>query len=147
MLIYLDNCCYNRPYDDQSQDKIHFESEAIVAIVRNFKITKHKILGSQAVDFEIDKINDIFKRETVKAFYESAISKKIMFNETIKNRRLELSIISNLRTLDAYHLAFAEYANANFLLTTDIKFEKACLKLNLKTKVLNPITFLTGVMQ
>ena len=24
-LIYLDNCCYNRPYDDQSQSKERFD--------------------------------------------------------------------------------------------------------------------------
>lgn len=28
MKIYLDNCCYNRPYDDQSQLRIHQEAEA-----------------------------------------------------------------------------------------------------------------------
>lgn len=28
MRIYLDNCCYNRPFDDQSQIKIHLEAQA-----------------------------------------------------------------------------------------------------------------------
>jgi hypothetical protein len=28
MRIYLDNCCFNRPYDDQSQIRIRIESEA-----------------------------------------------------------------------------------------------------------------------
>jgi hypothetical protein len=23
MKLYLDNCCYNRPYDDQTQERIH----------------------------------------------------------------------------------------------------------------------------
>lgn len=27
MRVYLDNCCYNRPYDDQSQMRIHLEAE------------------------------------------------------------------------------------------------------------------------
>jgi len=27
--IYLDNCCYNRPFDEQSQDLIRLETEAI----------------------------------------------------------------------------------------------------------------------
>lgn len=27
MRVYLDNCCYNRPYDDQSQMRIHLETE------------------------------------------------------------------------------------------------------------------------
>ncbi len=28
MKIYLDNCCFNRPFDDQSQLRILLESEA-----------------------------------------------------------------------------------------------------------------------
>ncbi len=28
MKVYLDNCCFNRPFDDQSQLKIRLESEA-----------------------------------------------------------------------------------------------------------------------
>ena len=28
MKIYLDNCCYNRPYDDQTYIRIHLETEA-----------------------------------------------------------------------------------------------------------------------
>lgn len=26
--IYLDNCCFNRPYDDQVQQRIIFETQA-----------------------------------------------------------------------------------------------------------------------
>lgn len=28
MRVYLDNCCYNRPYDDQSQMRIHLETDS-----------------------------------------------------------------------------------------------------------------------
>ena len=28
MIVYLDNCCYNRPFDDQTQERVHLESEA-----------------------------------------------------------------------------------------------------------------------
>jgi hypothetical protein len=41
---------------------------------------------------------------------------------------------------------FAEYAGADVLLTTDDKFVKACLKLNLNTRVLNPLYFLLEEM-
>ncbi len=27
--IYLDSCCYNRPFDDLSQERIRVESEAV----------------------------------------------------------------------------------------------------------------------
>jgi len=33
MLVYLDVCCLNRPFDDQSQDRIHLESEAVLLIL------------------------------------------------------------------------------------------------------------------
>ena len=32
MKIYLDNCCFNRPFDDQSQIRIRLESEAKLTI-------------------------------------------------------------------------------------------------------------------
>ena len=32
MKIYLDNCCFNRPFDDQSQLWIKLESEAKLKI-------------------------------------------------------------------------------------------------------------------
>jgi hypothetical protein len=38
MRIYLDNCCYNRPFDDQNQKKIQLETIAKLYIqnaVRN----------------------------------------------------------------------------------------------------------------
>jgi hypothetical protein len=34
MKIYLDNCCYNRPFDDQTQERIHLESEAILTVLQ-----------------------------------------------------------------------------------------------------------------
>jgi hypothetical protein len=33
----LDNCCFNRPYDDQTQEKIHLEGEAVLAIIKKNK--------------------------------------------------------------------------------------------------------------
>ena len=33
MKLYLDTCCYNRPFDDQTQERIHLESEAILTIL------------------------------------------------------------------------------------------------------------------
>ena len=32
--VYLDNCCYNRPYDDQTQTRIKEETQAKMSIQR-----------------------------------------------------------------------------------------------------------------
>jgi len=32
MKLYLDNCCFNRPFDDQTQLKIQLETQAKLAV-------------------------------------------------------------------------------------------------------------------
>jgi hypothetical protein len=32
MRVYLDNCCYNRPFDDQKRLRIRLEAEAKMAV-------------------------------------------------------------------------------------------------------------------
>ena len=39
--LYLDNCCFNRPYDDQSQSKIKIETDAKLFIQE--KIIKKEV--------------------------------------------------------------------------------------------------------
>lgn len=41
MRIYMDNCCLNRPFDDQSKIRIRLESEAVLFIQE--KIATHEI--------------------------------------------------------------------------------------------------------
>jgi hypothetical protein len=33
LLIYLDMCCLNRPFDDQSQPRIRLDAEAVLALL------------------------------------------------------------------------------------------------------------------
>ena len=37
MKVYLDACCLNRPYDDQTQDRIHLESEAVLTVLKHIE--------------------------------------------------------------------------------------------------------------
>ncbi|MDR0628886.1 MAG: hypothetical protein LBG24_04485 [Treponema sp.] len=146
MKLYLDNCCYNRPYDDQTQERIHLEGEAVLAIINKYKQNDNEIIGSPVLDMEIEQIRNIEKQEEVRNFYEETINRKIGYNLDILKCVKELSEQSNIRTLDRFHLSFAEYAEVDVLLTTDDKFKKACSKLNLNTKVMNPLNFLLEVM-
>ena len=34
MKIYMDVCSYNRPFDNQEQDRIYLEAEAVLSILR-----------------------------------------------------------------------------------------------------------------
>ena len=33
MRLYFDCCCYNRPFDDLSQNRIHDESDAVLSLM------------------------------------------------------------------------------------------------------------------
>jgi predicted nucleic acid-binding protein len=147
MKLYLDSCCYNRPYDDQNQERIHFEGEAVLAIIHKAKENNDEIIGSPILDFELKQIKDNEKREKVKHLYEQTINGRIGHNSDIFKRAKELSEQTNIRTLDRFHLCFAENAGADVLLTTDDKFKKACSKLNLNIKVMNPLKFLMETMR
>jgi hypothetical protein len=142
MKLYLDTCCYNRPYDDQTQERIHLEGEAVLAIINKQEQTDDEIMGSPILDIEMEQIGNVEKQEKVKNFYTQTINKKIGYNNDILKRVKDLSKQTKIRTFDLFHLAFAENAGADVLLTTDDKFEKTCSKLDLKIKVMNPLNFL-----
>jgi predicted nucleic acid-binding protein len=147
MKLYLDTCCYSRPYDDQVQEKIHMESEAVLVIINRSRQNKDKIVGSLALDFEIEQISDIEKREKLKYFYEQTIINKFEYTDDVYNRVKELSENTNLKTLDRFHLSFTENYDVDILLTTDDRFEKACAKISSKVRVINPLKYLMEVMQ
>lgn len=66
MRLYFDCCCYNRPFDDQSQQRIHDESEAILSLMNRCITLSGTILGSAVLRLEIDSIGDTVKREKVR---------------------------------------------------------------------------------
>ena len=40
MRVYLDNCCYNRPFDDQAQLRIRLETEAKLEIQTQMRMNR-----------------------------------------------------------------------------------------------------------
>ena len=147
MRLYIDVCCYSRLYDDQTQVKIYMESEAILNIINISKKNNDEIIGSPALDLEIEQIADAEKRNKIKYFYKMIETEKAVYNINIYNWVKEISEQTKIKTLDRFHLSFAENSNADILLTTDAKFENACSKMNLKIKVINPIKYLMEVFQ
>lgn len=55
MKIYLDNCSFNRPFDDQSQIRIKIETEAKLNIQENIRSGKFQLVWSYILDYENNK--------------------------------------------------------------------------------------------
>jgi len=52
MLVYLDICCFNRPFDDQSQLRVRLESEAKLSIQEQIRAGAIELAWSYMIDFE-----------------------------------------------------------------------------------------------
>lgn len=50
--IYLDNCCLNRPYDDQSQLRISLETQAKIYIQNLVKTGQLELATSYVLQYE-----------------------------------------------------------------------------------------------
>lgn len=146
-MIYLDVCCLNRPFDDQTQERIRLESEAVLTILSGCENGKWKLIGSEIIDFEVALIPDPERKRKVIAL-ASVASEKIILNEAIKSQAKELQQIG-FKPYDALHLACAENSNADIFLTTDDKLlRKAIRNTNsLKIKVENPVVWLMEVIR
>ena len=51
MRVYLDNCCYNRPYDDQTQLRISLESQAKLYVQELLKYHTDRIQIVDPIEF------------------------------------------------------------------------------------------------
>ena len=146
MRIYLDNCCYNRPFDDQTQPRIREETDAISAIITQMITNDDIILSSDILLFEVSKIKANDKRRAILSMIDRASTQTVVWNEQINFRRNGIMCTANIHYMDAAHLACTEFGNANIFLTTDDKLIKACGNLNLKFRVLNPAIYFKEVI-
>jgi predicted nucleic acid-binding protein len=144
MKIYIDACCYSRPFDDadhMAQPRVTAEVAAVMNAVDICGVEGFSVIGSRAVSFEIGKIQKVDKLLKTMSLYFTAMTVEAAITDEVEARVAEL-MTQGVKELDAYHVALAESAGADYLLTTDDRLEAAALRLGVKTKVINPINFL-----
>ncbi|WP_222597825.1 hypothetical protein [Euhalothece natronophila] len=61
--MYLDVCCLNRPFDNWQQERIRLEGEVILTIIDRFRLQQWQLVTSEAVEVELEKLNDMDKRK------------------------------------------------------------------------------------
>jgi len=141
LIICFDNCCNSRLFDDETQPETKAEADAIRRIINNKRRGRYVIFGSFAGDAEINKISDDNARRDAKQKYDGYIDDWIKKTAPIMARARKL-MANGLSNWDAAHLAAAEAAHADYLLTVDKDFIKVCSRPNFtKVKVINPIDF------
>lgn len=117
MIIYLDNCCFNRPFDDQSQLRIKLESEAKLKIQADIQSGALDLVWSYILDAE-NEANPFEERK--RAIREWKNYAKMDFHEGIKAlEKAKMLKLSGLRSKDALHVACAIVTGCRYFLTTD----------------------------
>lgn len=139
MKIYLDMCCYNRPYDDQSQLKISMETQSKLHIQTLIKDKKLKLVTSYMLRYECSNnpfemrrnaIFDFIRRNT----YAYIGDERKMIIETKAADIMKTGI----KFKDACHVAAAIYAKCEYFISTDVRLLKYKSE---EIKMVTPIEF------
>ncbi|RME91206.1 MAG: PIN domain-containing protein [Anaerolineae bacterium] len=147
MRVYLDACCLNRPFDDQSQPRIHLETIAISLILEKISRGEWEWVGSETLFSEIRKNPDMERRERVWLLAQQA-HEVINLNDEILHRAEEFQA-AGFDAYDALHLASAEAGKVDVFLTTDDQILKTARRRArlLPFRVANPVTWLEEILK
>ena len=137
MKLYLDNCCFNRPFDDQTQLKIHLESQAKLAVQDMILNGIHSLVWSYMLEYENSQNPFEIRRDAIIKWKDIADT-YIEENENIL-MVAESLLTKGIKAKDAIHIACAAETKCDYFLTTDIGILKKNIDI---VKVINPIDFI-----
>jgi len=117
MRVYLDNCCFNRPFDDQSQARVRLEAEAKLEIQQRIADKAVELVWSYVLEYE-NQASPFEERRDVVARWKTVAMVDVDETEAIVQKAHEIAG-RGLRAKDALHVACAMAAGCDFFLTTD----------------------------
>lgn len=144
MLIYLDLCCFNRPFDDQSQLMVRLQTEAKLHVQTMIQDGVLKLAWSAIIDLENAANPDLERRKAVAQWQPYAYI-DIATTEQVE-KIAEVLSAKGIKAMDALHIASAIAAHTAYFLTTD-KLILRKMAGNDQIHVVDPIDFvrkLTG---
>ena len=139
MRVYLDNCTYNRPFDDKDQLSIQMEAEAKLKIQADIRSGVYELVWSYMNAHENAENPYDDKKEAI-ALWEHIAVFMCPPNEKILENGKQLQQIG-IKPKDALNLVCALESGCRYFITTDkTLLRKAGLISGLE--VINPIDFI-----
>ena len=138
--IYLDNCCFNRPYDDQAYLSVYLETEAKLFVQKEILQGAFELAWSYMLDYENSMNPYDERRKAIENWRKIAVC-DVDFSMDI-NLLGNKILTHGLKNKDALHIACAIAAKCAYFLTTD----KGVLNKQLsEIIVINPIDFVRNI--
>lgn len=140
MRVYLDNCCFNRPYDSQSQMRISLETQAKLYIQESIRNQEIELAASYMLRFENEQNPYEIRRQAITEYIRNNTSVYIDYDRMEEVAKEAKSIMeTGIKQKDAIHVASAIIAGCDCFLTTDIRLLKYKTD---KIAIENPIDFI-----
>ncbi len=138
--IYLDNCCYNRPYDDQSQIRINLEAQAKLEIQRQIRDGKAELVTSYILVAENAANRFETKRRDIASFIDRYSHIYVSESNHAKVVAIAQEIMkTGVKLMDACHVACALMAECDYFISTDRRLMRYQTE---KIRIVNPITLI-----
>lgn len=144
MRVYLDNCCFNRPFDDQTQGRIRLETEAKLEIQQRIKDHRIELAWSYILDYE-NNANPFPNRFEAIARWRNVAIVDLEESAIILQHAREV-MKYGLRAKDALHIACALVGQCDHFLTADDFLIKRMRGFSAIT-VMNPTQFVVEVLE
>ncbi len=143
MRLYLDNCCFNRPFDDQSQSRIRFETEAKLKIQEEIRLGTFQLIWSYILDYENNRNPYQERKLRIKKWKRYA-------NGDAEDSSVVIGTAKKLNKkgfhkIDSLYIACAIISNCEYFLTTDDHILKRAKLLN-DIKIRDPIGFIEEIL-
>ena len=140
LIIYLDNCCFNRPFDDQSYLSIFLETYAKLAIQDLVNEKEIDLVWSFILDYENNANPDEVVKQEILGWRNKAY-KIVNRNSPLINEAQKIKD-AGFGNKDALHIAASIEANVDYFITVDkgILKKKNFIK---NLEIVNPIDFIT----
>lgn len=135
--VYLDNCCFNRPFDVQIQIRVSLETEAKLFIQSMITDKRIEFVWSFILLFENDNNPFEVRKESILDFSKHTID-NISMNQLIRQKAEKIES-SGLKAKDALHIACAIYAECDYFITTDDRILKYT---DDQIKIIDPLDFI-----
>ena len=138
MRVYLDNCCYNRPFDEQGELRVVVETIAKLQIQALMRMGRIEYAWSDVLGLEVSRNPFKDRQERILDWMVGA-AVYVESTEDVVERGREIETLG-VKPKDALHLASAEKAECDWFFTTNKGILKKVQRLG-EMRVANPIEF------
>ena len=143
MIIYLDNCCFNRPFDDQRHLRIRLEAEAKLRIQEAIREGGLQLAWSYILDFE-NANNPFADRRARTHAWKTHASVDCSESSALSAAAASFAEVG-LRKIDALHVACAVHAGCAYFITTDDRILESATRIG-EIIIIDPIGFIKKEM-